>query len=132
MAKTRTIDNLGFPSSVRYAEDQSTYDKSLILDSSRIYKDVQVNVTDPSYLSELNTMFDLRRRNKSWAFFQTPKGSSEQKNIFSHQLIPSLGSFEKLQSQLMKIDTFINERRKKPKKNQDFNELKEEEDERNG
>lgn len=134
MAETRTIDNLGIGTSIRYAEDQTSFEKAIISESQRIAKDVEITVTVPSFLSETNSLFQLDRRNQQWAFFRTPERYGQQKGLFTYQMAPSLGSSEKLQSQSLKIDTHMKELRQKRtvsqrNKNLGWEEMKEGEDE---
>lgn len=100
----RTIDNLGLDVSTRYAEDQKFLDDKLIKDARGIVPQTQIDVTQPSYASEFDALFGLTKRNLPWADFQAPSRFNEQKKrLFTHQLIPSLGTLDKKESQVQKI-----------------------------
>jgi len=104
----RTIDNLGIDVSTRYAEDQRHLDDKLIKDTRGLSPQTQVDVTSPSFPSEFDTLFDLSKKNLSWADFQAPLRFNEQKKrLFTHQLIPSIGSPDKKESQAQKINAKV-------------------------
>jgi len=100
----RTIDNLGIDVSTRYAQDQKHLDDKLLKDARGISQQTLVDVTIPSYASEFDALFGLSKRNLPWADFQAPNRFNEQKKrLFTHQIIPSLGTAEKKESQAQKI-----------------------------
>lgn len=100
----RTIDNLGLDVSTRYAEDQKNLDEKLIRDARGISQQTLIDVTIPSYSSEFDALFELSKRNLPWADFQAPNRYNEQKKrLFTHQIIPSLGTEERKESQAQKI-----------------------------
>ncbi len=134
MAEIRTIDNLGLGTSMRYAEDQSAFEKSIITESLQVSQDVETTVTVPNFFSEMNSLFQLDRRNQQWALFKVPEKYGQQEDLFTYQMIPSLGSTEKLHSQALKIDTHVKELRQKRtisqrNKNLDWRDVKEGENE---
>ncbi|NGX50888.1 MAG: hypothetical protein K1060chlam2_00739 [Chlamydiae bacterium] len=104
MPEPRTIDNLGLGPSVRWAQDQEYVDQSIIKESSFVSMQTTVDVATPFYLSEFDLLFQITQRYAPWASFLSPKGYNLQKmRLFTHQVIPSLGSEEFLTSQVQKI-----------------------------
>jgi len=101
---SRTIDNLGVDVSSRYAQDQKKYDKKLIKEARGIAPQTTIDVTVPSFSSELDTLLDSEKKNQPWAEFEIPMRYNEQKKrLFTHQIIPSLGTPDKKESQAQKI-----------------------------
>jgi hypothetical protein len=101
---SRTIDNLGVDVSTRYAQDQKKYDKKLIKEARGIAPQTTIDVTTPSFSSELDTLLDNEKKNQPWADFEIPLRYNEQKKrLFTHQIIPSLGTIEKKETQSQKI-----------------------------
>ena len=100
----RTIDNLGVDVSSRYAEDQKLLDEKIIKEARGIAPQTIVDVTQPYYSSEFEALFELGRRNLPWADFQAPAKYNEQKKrLFTHQIIPALGTPDKKDNQTQKI-----------------------------
>lgn len=100
----RTIDNLGVDVSTRYAQDQEFLDQKILKEARGIVPQTQIDVTQPAYPSEFDSLFGLSKRNLPWADFVAPVRFNEQKKrLFTHQLIPSLGSFDKKENQSQKI-----------------------------
>lgn len=112
----RTIDNLGIEASTRYAEDLRELDQKLINEARAIPGQTEIEITDPFYLTELEILLNAQKQ-QTWATFFPPKGYFEQKKrLFMFQLIPSLGSEEKHETQTQKIisqlKTFAKRKRK--------------------
>lgn len=104
MAEPRTIDNLGIESSVRWAHDQQFLDKAFLKESPLISRQTTVDVSKPFYTSEFDALFQIKQRYQQWAAFFPPQGYNEQKmRLFTHQIIPSLGSEEFQLAQMQKI-----------------------------
>ncbi len=100
----RTIDNLGVDVSTRYAEDQRLHDETLIKESRSIPTQTEIDVSLPSFESEVDTLLHTKPTQHIWANFFIPSGFLEQKGrIFSFSLIPSLGSEEKQEAQMQRI-----------------------------
>jgi len=100
----RTIDNLGVDVSTRYAQDQKTLDKAFIKEAPAIPRQTEVEVTTPFLSAETEALLQTQRTNLPWASFTPPTQYSEQrKRLFSYQLIPSLGSEDRQESQAQKI-----------------------------
>ncbi|MCH9630238.1 MAG: hypothetical protein S4CHLAM37_02320 [Chlamydiia bacterium] len=117
---TKTIDNLGMDTYVRYALDQEFLDKELVKDSRYVPSQTEVDVSSPFYSSEFEHMFETTRRNRGWAEFYNPPGYGTTKRaIFTFQILPELGSEEMFQLQSTKIREKVERDRKKNKDKQD-------------
>jgi hypothetical protein len=100
----RTIDNLGVEVSTRYAEDQKVLDQKLISESRAIPIDTGIEVTMPSFSAEVEALLQTQPTHVTWATFIAPAGYFEQrKRLFTYQMIPSMGSEDKQESQTQKI-----------------------------
>lgn len=100
----RTIDNLGVDVSTRYAEDQKKYDEKIIKEARGIPQQAEIDVTVPSFSSEVEILLGARERNVFWAdFYAPPKYHEQKKRLFLHQIIPSLGSEDKKEIQAQRI-----------------------------
>ena len=103
--KPRTIDNLGVDASIRYAKDQELLEPRLIEESRLIPQKTEVTVVKPFELSEFDQTYSVGRT-ISWALFSPPPDFyARDKGLFSYQLIPSLGGYEKLEADSDKIET---------------------------
>ncbi len=101
--KPRTIDNLGIESSVRYAKDMEILDKRLIDESRFIPQKTEVSVAKAYVLSEFDQLY-APGKTMLWANFAPPPNYfSILKPLFSYQLIPSLGGYEKQESDIEKL-----------------------------
>lgn len=104
-SRFRTIDNLGVDPSIRYAEDQEKLGSNYA-DESFIFSNAEVDVSSPSYLDELEALFQTRQKNLSWAAFYFPKLLSKRKrNLFTHVLFPFITqqqSFEAYRDKILK------------------------------
>lgn len=117
---TKTIDNLGIDSYVRYAQDQEYLDKELLKDSRLVPSQTEVDVVKPFYSSEYEHMFETTRRNRGWAEFYKPLGYGDKKrSIFTFQILPQLGTEEMFLMQSTKIREKIERDRKKNKEKQE-------------
>ncbi len=104
MANPRTIDNLGVEVSTRYAEDKRILDETLIKEARAIPVQAEIAVTMPSFPSELEALLHAQPAFVTWASFFAPERYFEQrKKLFTFQLIPSMGSEDKRESQAQKI-----------------------------
>ncbi len=100
----RTIDNLGREASTRWAEDQKYIDEKLVKEARGIQTQTEIEVTLPSFPSELDSLVHSQPTYLTWALFVMPLRYNEQKKrLFTFQLVPSLGSDEKKESQAQKI-----------------------------
>ncbi len=109
----RTIDNLGVDASTRYALDQQEFDHKILKEAGNIPRQAQVDVSQPSFTSEFDLLFDTAKRNSPWAQFAMPQNYNEQrKRLFTHQIIPSLGPQDKTESLEKKILAQLKEKAK--------------------
>jgi len=103
--KPRTIDNLGVDASIRYAKDQELFETRLIDESRLIPQKTEVTVAKPYALSEFDQIYSVGKT-ASWALFSPPPNYFlYDKGLFSYQLIPSLGDYEKFEANEDKIET---------------------------
>lgn len=99
MADTKvTVDNLGLRASIRYAKDMEMLDAQLVQDSRFIPSKTETSVLRPYVPAEFESLFQTGTAT-IWALFNAPPAPSGQ-NLFSFQLIPSLGSDEEHFQQL--------------------------------
>ena len=120
MPEPRTIDNLGVETSVRWATDQEVLDKSILNEAPRISQQTVVDVYSPFYTSEFDLIFQTKQRHQQWAAFFAPPGYTNQKmRIFTHQVIPSLGTEEFQQAQMQKIKERCDSNKKKRQENKE-------------
>ena len=118
-SKSRTIDNLGAGVSKRYAQDVEKTDKSLMKDSSKVPIQTYVTTTAPSYKSQVDDLLDVKQPTP-WATFEKPKNyTSHNKNIFTFQLIPSMGTVEKQQTTKDQMHSIKREEDTNKEKDQD-------------
>ena len=102
--KPRTIDNMGIDTSSRYARDKSTLDTKLIEESRFIPIKTEVSVVKP-YISTEFEEFLQPSKLTIWASFSPPpEYLSYGKPLFSYQLIPSLGGYEKQEADSDKLE----------------------------
>jgi len=125
----RTIDNLGIEVSTRYAEDLRELDQKLLIEARGIQEQTEIEITHPFFLTELEILLEPQKQ-QTWATFTPPKGYFEQKKrFFMFQLIPSLGSEEKHETQTQKIVSLKTFSRKKRGDQQQNDQQQEEEPE---
>lgn len=102
--KPRTIDNLGIDSSIRYAKDKELLDPRLIKDSQWVPSRTEVSVTRPYVPTEYEELFSLGKT-VQWALFGSPPDfEAHVRSLFSYQLIPSLGGYEKTDADMEKLE----------------------------
>jgi hypothetical protein len=105
----RTIDNLGVEASTRYALDQKEkeYAESIIKES-RLPSQAEIDVTTPSFASAFEDLFEMQKRNIPWGDTPAPPKYNEQKKrLFTHQILPSLGSEDKIEAQSERITATV-------------------------
>jgi len=101
--KPRTIDNLGIEASIRYAQDQKLSESRFFEDSRLISQKTEISVSKPYVPSEFDQLFSVGRT-VAWAsFLPPPEYFSFAKPLFSYQLIPSLGGYEKQEADAEKL-----------------------------
>lgn len=102
--KSRTIDNLGIETSSRYARDKAQLDTKLIEDSRFIPQKTEVSVVKP-YLPTEFEEYLMAGTLTLWASFEPPpEHLVYTKPLFSYQLIPSLGGYEKQEADSDKLE----------------------------
>lgn len=99
--KSRTIDQLGVGASSRYAKDQALLDKKLVDESRFIPQKTEVSVVKPYPATEFDDY--LGPTKTSWASFQPPPEHAGT-SLFSFQLVPSLGTYEKQDADTEKLE----------------------------
>ncbi len=121
--KPRTIDNLGVETSIRYAKDQELLKDVRLIDESRwIPTKSEVSVTKPYTPSDFDQRYSLSKT-ADWALFAAPPGyDANNRALFSYQLVPSLGSYEKQDAdsdKLAALEDALNKRKGKQKRSND-------------
>lgn len=102
--KPRTIDNMGIDTSSRYARDRASTDTKLIDDSKFIPIKTEVSVLKP-YLPTEFEQYQALHEQTLWASFAPPPDYlAYAKPLFSYQLIPSLGGYEKQEADTDKLE----------------------------
>lgn len=126
--ESKTIDNLGIETSVRWARDQQNIDPKLIRESHSVPIHTQVTTTEPSFSSQIEELFSFNKKNSAFAKFKPPKGfHSHQLAIFTYQIVPSMGSYEKQEMNKEKIAAMKEEEERKGKKKKQKGKKKKEE-----
>lgn len=119
--KPRTIDNMGIETSSRYARDKAQLDSKIIEDSRFIPLKTEVSVVKP-YLPTEFEEYLMADELTLWASFEPPpEYFAHSKPLFSYQLIPSLGGYEKQESDTEKLEALedtINKQFKEGKQDQ--------------
>lgn len=119
----KTVDNLGVDLSAQYARGQKNIDPKLLRESRSVPIHTQVTTTEPSFQSHVEELLAFNKKNISFAKFNAPKGfHSHQMAIFTYQIVPSMGSFEKQEVNRDKLDAMKEEERKKEQQEDDDNE----------
>lgn len=89
--KAVTIDQLDMKDHVRWANDQQQYDISFINESHLIAPHPEILGTSSIYASKLEELFEMQKKNVSWAFFSQPKNFYLfSRHFFSYRLFPSI------------------------------------------
>lgn len=119
--KPRTIDNLGVETSARYAKDKAQLDTKLIEESRFIPLKTEISAVKP-YLPTEFEEYLFADKLILWASFQPPpEYFNPSKALFSFQMIPSLGGYEKQEEdeeKLQALEQIIDQEREKGNKDQ--------------
>ena len=118
--KPRTIDNLGIETSSRYAKDRAQLDTKLVEESRFIPLETEVSVVKPYLPTEFEEYLSPAKL-ILWASFEPPPEYLSSKALFSYQLIPSLGGYEKQEADtdtLEALEDTINKQFKEGKRDQ--------------
>ncbi len=102
--KPRTIDNMGIETSSRYARDKAALDPNLIEESKFIPQKTEVSVVRPYLPTEFDEYLSPDKLTLWASFSPPPEYSGTGKLLFSYQLIPSLGGYEKQEADSDKLD----------------------------
>lgn len=102
--KSRTIDNLGIETSSRYARDKANLDTKLIEESRFIPQKTEVSVVKPYIPTELEEYLAPGKLTLWASFAPPPDYFAYAKPLFSYQLIPSLGGYEKQEADEDKLE----------------------------
>lgn len=103
--KPRTIDNLGMDASVRYAQDQQELTESTLFtkDFKVVPQKSEISFIRPYTPSAFDQLFAPTRA-PTWARFEPPPAFFAARSLFTFQLIPSLGGYEKQDADLDKLE----------------------------
>ena len=102
--KPRTIDNMGIETSSRYARDKAALDTKLIEDSRFVPLKTEVSVVKPYLPTEFEEYLGPNRLTLWASFSPPPDYLAYAKPLFSYQLIPSLGGYEKQEADTDKLE----------------------------
>ena len=128
--KSRTIDNLGIEASIRYARDKELFEARFIEESGIVSQKSEISVAKPYVPSEFDQLFSAAKT-VSWAsFLPPPEYFSAARSLFSYQVIPSLGNYEKQEADADKLAALEDaiDKHKGSKEGQSFDQEKEEEE----
>ncbi|MFA6119323.1 MAG: DUF5399 family protein [Parachlamydiales bacterium] len=133
MADAKTVDNLGLEVHKRYIDDVkllSEEEVKKIFQAPSVASRAEILKTAPQ-LTEMDLLWGTNQSETS--LFEPPANFAVTSNIFSYQMVPSLGSMAELVEKLESIE-FSNKKRKKKKKktsneDEEENEGSEEEEE---
>jgi hypothetical protein len=106
--KPRTIDQLGIESSIRYAKDKAQLDTRLLEESRFIPQKIEVPVIKPYIPSEFDQLFTPGAATLWAAFAPPPDYMAYARPLFSYQLIPSLGGYEKIEADIDRLESLEN------------------------
>jgi hypothetical protein len=128
-SKPRTIDNLGLEASIRYARDQKLFEARFIEESQIVSTKSQIPVSKPYVPSEFDQLF-TSPKTLVWATFSPPPETlSNVTELFSYQLIPSLGTYEQHEDLELLLEDAL-ERKRQSKQKQSNKEKQQEEKEK--
>jgi len=99
----RTIDNLGFEASQRYAEHQQRLSgqEHILRDGKVVFATNTIDVTKPANHNEIIPQTALK--SGSWALFTPPMHHGPSKRLFTHDLLPAIGGEEKITNLKQKV-----------------------------
>ena len=102
------INDLSIDDHNIYAVSKSLEDKDLLSSSSSVASQVRTQEGRSTFIEQATIIVQSDKKS-SWAAIETPKGYFSQKNrLFSYILIPSIGSDEKLEILMQKIQDLPN------------------------
>jgi hypothetical protein len=113
-SKPRTIDNLGIDASIRYAQDKELYAPISAEEAQIVSRKTEISVARPYVPSEYDTLFSSTKT-VIWALFSPPPESlSKENTLFSYQLIPSLGTYERQEDAEELLEDALEKRKQQP------------------
>jgi len=99
IVKAVTIDQLDIKDHVRWAQDQESYDVSLLKESQLVASHPEILGTSVIYPSKFEELFELQKINLSWASFSPPKNFHMfSKRFFSYRIFPHIDFEEELRN----------------------------------
>ncbi|HSX13063.1 MAG TPA: DUF5399 family protein [Chlamydiales bacterium] len=112
-SKPRTIDNLGLDASIRYARDKELYAPLSIEEAQLVSRKTEISVARPYIPSEFDELFSSAKT-VIWALFSPPPESLSRENmLFSYQLMPSLGTYERQEDTEAQLEDALEKRKDK-------------------
>jgi len=102
----RTIDNLGIDVSTQYAAARKELEKTeaILKEGKAVRGKTEIDVTIPYFESEFEKIYQTQKRNIPIAELSPPpRYAEQQRRVFTHQVLPSLGTDEKLDAQVQRI-----------------------------
>ena len=89
--KAVTIDQLDIKEHVRWAEDQKAFDVTFVTESYLVAPHPEIMGTSVIYPSKFEELFELQKKNVSWACFSPPINfHAFSKRFFSYRLFPNI------------------------------------------
>jgi len=115
---SKTIDDLGTQSYVRFEEGKKYADEALLSESRVIALQLGTDVFEPLLIPEYHLLFDLALKGAVWANLPPPSKYNEQKKrLFTNQLAPKLGPEEFLEMLVSRINEKVEDEEEKKRKN---------------
>lgn len=113
----KTIDNLGYSASRRYALDQQLLNgqDKIHHEAKLLFGESQINAARAPLHSELDNLLNHASNIPAWASFAPPPGYFEhKKRFFTHQLLPELSIQEHNESLAKKVGEKTKEQENHP------------------
>jgi hypothetical protein len=102
---SKTIDNIGLQSYVKYEEDRKFFDAKFLDDSQKVASQIGMDVFEPILESEYQILFDIGKKETLWSTIYPPKRYNEQtKRLFVYQLAPRLGPADFIETLMSRVE----------------------------
>ncbi len=102
---TKTIDNLGIQSYIQFEENRQYHDDTFADTSRSIASQLTTDVFEPIIVTDYQLLFEVDTKGATWGLIPPPKKYHDQKGrLFTYQLAPKLGPFERIELQMTKIE----------------------------
>jgi hypothetical protein len=89
--KAVTIDQLDIKEHVRWAQDQNAFDVTLVTESHLVAPHPEIMGMSIIYPSKFEELFELQKKNVSWACFSPPTNfQAFNKRFFSYRLFTNI------------------------------------------